>query len=276
MQPQEIATVETGGLVRAPVEVKAALPSNDCCFGEVFCRMAATGDSPHFLASSSPNRSQRRTTAGTFRRTRKVKKFAGLRLVLRWRRADRNTAGQWVLFPSRTTPASYLFGKLFSKPDLSVLETLRARIRRELETKDGIQDCVGRLAKRRKRTAAPLLRSLLSGNWDAPFTANAANRRRLVNHPDAARHLAGAQLLGKAVEFLSDGWLGEKMKDNQRGCSTARNCRARPSSGPGRRIVAGITEECPVPVAPSGPAGLRHSPWRRPPGGACAGSSAGV
>jgi len=48
------------------------------------------------------------------------------------------TPAQWVISITRHTGLN-VFKRLFSKPDLTTMEALGARIRRELESKEGIR-----------------------------------------------------------------------------------------------------------------------------------------
>ena len=131
MQPQEIATVETDLFEHREVKPHFI---NDCCFGEDFAawlrqRLADLGG----FEFSDPI--QEDYGWGLWATHGKDKFWLALSYV---GDGPTETPGQWVVSIAPHTGLN-VFKKLSTKPDLSTMETLRARIRGELESKDGIR-----------------------------------------------------------------------------------------------------------------------------------------
>jgi len=131
MQPQEIATVETDLFEHREVKPHFI---NDCCFGEDFAvwlrqRLADLSG----FEFSEPI--QEDYGWGLWATHGNDKFWLALSYV-----GDRPTEApaEWVVSIAHDTGLN-VFKKLFSTPDLSAMETLRVRIRRELETQDGIK-----------------------------------------------------------------------------------------------------------------------------------------
>ncbi len=127
MQPQEIATVETDIFEHRQVKPHFI---NDCCFGEDFAAWLQ----------------QRLANLAGFEFSEPIQEDYGWGL---WAMHDKEkfwialsyvgdgpteTPAQWVVSIAHDTGL-----KLSSKPDLSAMETLRTRIRRELESEAGIK-----------------------------------------------------------------------------------------------------------------------------------------
>ncbi len=131
MQPQEIATVETGLFEHREVKPHFI---NDCCFGEDFAAwlLQRLSDLQGFEFSEAI---QEDYGWGFFGTHGKDKFWIALSYV---GDGPTETPAQWVVSISHDTGLN-VFKKLFTKPDLSAMETLRARIRRELESKDGLK-----------------------------------------------------------------------------------------------------------------------------------------
>jgi len=131
MQPQEIATVETDLFEHREVKPHFI---NDCCFGEDFAvwlrqRLADLSG----FEFSEPI--QEDYGWGLWATHGNDKFWIALSYV-----GDGPTEApaEWVVSIAHDTGLN-VFKKLFSTPDLSAMETLRVRIRRELETQDGIK-----------------------------------------------------------------------------------------------------------------------------------------
>ncbi len=130
MQSQEIATVEMDLFEHREVKPHFI---NDCCFGEDFTAWLRQrlADLSGFEFSEPI---QEDYGWGLWATHGKDKFWIALSYV---GDGPTETPAQWVLSIAHDTGLN-VFKKMFSKPDLSAMETLRARIRRELETKDGI------------------------------------------------------------------------------------------------------------------------------------------
>jgi len=131
MQPQEIATVETDLFEHREVKPHFI---NDCCFGEDFAvwlrqRLADLSG----FEFSEPI--QEDYGWGLWATHGNDKFWIALSYV-----GDGPTEApaEWVVSIAHDTGLN-VFKKLFSTPDLSAMETLCVRIRRELETQDGIK-----------------------------------------------------------------------------------------------------------------------------------------
>jgi hypothetical protein len=127
----EIATVETDLFEHREVKQHFI---NDCCFGEDFAawlrqRLVSLAG----FEFSDPI--QEDYGWGLWATQGKDKFWVALSYV---GDGPTETPAQWVISITRHTGLNVL-KRLFSKPDLTAMEALRARIRRELESKDGIR-----------------------------------------------------------------------------------------------------------------------------------------
>ena len=131
MQPEEIATVETDLFEHRVVKPHFI---NDCCFGEDFAAWLRQrlGDLSGFEFSEPI---QEDYGWGLWSTHGKDKFLIALSYV---GDGPTETPAQWVVSIAHDTGLN-VFKKLFSKPNLNAMETLRARIRKELEMKDGIK-----------------------------------------------------------------------------------------------------------------------------------------
>ena len=131
MQPQEIATVETDLFEHQEVKPHFI---NDCCFGEDFAAWLRQRlvDVSGFEFSEPI---QEDYGWGFWATHAKDTFWIALSYV---GDGPTETPAQWVVSIAHDTGLN-LFKKLFSKLDLSAMERLRVRIRRELESKDGIK-----------------------------------------------------------------------------------------------------------------------------------------
>src|SRR5262249_55967132 len=130
MRPQEIATVETDLFEHREVKPHFI---NACCFGEDFAAWLR----------------QRLADLSGFELSEPIQEDYGWGFLARHGKdtfwialsyvgdGPTEAPAQWVVCIAHDTGLN-LFKKLFSKPDLSAMETLRARIRRELENQEGI------------------------------------------------------------------------------------------------------------------------------------------
>ena len=133
MQAQEIATVETDLFEHREVKPHFI---NDCCFGEDFAvwliqRLADLSSSGFELSAPI----QEDYGWGFWATRDKDKFWIALSYI---GDGPTETPVQWVVSIAHDTGLN-VFKKLFSKPDLSAITTLRARIRRELESTHGIK-----------------------------------------------------------------------------------------------------------------------------------------
>ena len=128
---QEIATVETDLFEHREVKPHFI---NDCCFGEDFAAWLRQrlADLASFEFSEPI---QEDYGWGLWATHGKDKFWLALSYV---GDGPTETPAQWVVSIAQNTGLNG-FKKLSTKPDLSAMETLRARIRRELESKDGIR-----------------------------------------------------------------------------------------------------------------------------------------
>jgi hypothetical protein len=128
---QEIATVETDLFEHREVKPHFI---NDCCFGEDFAAWLRErlADLAGFDCSEPI---QEDYGWGLWVTHGKDKFWLALSYV---GDGPTETPGQWVVSIAQYTGLN-VFKKLFRKPDLSAMETLRARVRRELESKSGIR-----------------------------------------------------------------------------------------------------------------------------------------
>jgi hypothetical protein len=131
MQQEEIATIETDLFEHREVKPHFI---NDCCFGEDFAAWLRQriADVSGFEFSDPI---QEDYGWGLWAAHAGDKFWIALSYV---GDGPTETPAQWVVSIAHDTGLNF-FKKLFSKPDLSVMETLRARIRSELESKDGIK-----------------------------------------------------------------------------------------------------------------------------------------
>ena len=125
----EIATVETDLFEHRQVKPHFI---NDCCFGEDFARWLRQRLANSEFESSNPI--QEDYGWGLWITLEKDKFWIALSYV-----GDGPTEApaQWVISVTRPTSLN-IVRRLFSKPDLTTMEALQARIRRELETTAGI------------------------------------------------------------------------------------------------------------------------------------------
>ena len=128
---QEIATVETDLFEHREVKPHFI---NDCCFGEDFAAWLRQrlADLASFEFSEPI---QEDYGWGLWATHGKDKVWLALSYI---GDGPTKTPAQWVVSIAHHTGLN-VFKKLPTKPDLSAMETLRARIRRELESKDGIR-----------------------------------------------------------------------------------------------------------------------------------------
>ena len=125
----EIATVETDLFEHRQVKPHFI---NDCCFGEDFARWLRQRLANSEFESSNPI--QEDYGWGLWITLEKDKFWIALSYV-----GDGPTEApaQWDITVTRPTSLN-IVRRLFSKPDLTTMEALQARIRRELETTAGI------------------------------------------------------------------------------------------------------------------------------------------
>jgi hypothetical protein len=132
MQPQRIATVETDLFEHREVKPHFI---NDCCFGEDFAtwlieRLADLSNSGFKLGKAI----QEDYGWGFWVTHGKDKFWIALSYV---GIGPTETPAQWVVSISNDTTLN-VFGKLFRKRDSTAMDTLRVRIRRELESQNGL------------------------------------------------------------------------------------------------------------------------------------------
>jgi hypothetical protein len=126
----EIATVETDLFEHRAIKRHFI---NDCCFGEDFAAWLRQrlADLAGFELSAPI---QEDYGWGLWATHGKDKFWIALSYV---GDGPTETPAQWVISITHHTGLN-AFKRLFSKPDLTTMEALRARIRRELESKEGI------------------------------------------------------------------------------------------------------------------------------------------
>ncbi len=131
MKPQDIATVETDLFNHREVKPHFI---NDCCFGEDFAAWLREriSDLPGFEFSEPI---QEDYGWGFWASCGKQSFWVALSYV---GSGPTEEPGQWVVLFAHDTGLN-IFKKIFTRPDLGAMETLRARIRKELESKDGIK-----------------------------------------------------------------------------------------------------------------------------------------
>lgn len=127
----EIATVETDLFEHREIKPHFI---NDCCFGEDFAAWLRQplADLADFEFSAPI---QEDYGWGLWATHGMDKFWIALSYV---GDGPTETPAQWVISITRHTGLN-VFKRLFSKPDLTTMEALRARIRRELESKEGIR-----------------------------------------------------------------------------------------------------------------------------------------
>ncbi|HWI59898.1 MAG TPA: hypothetical protein VNZ22_21895 [Bacillota bacterium] len=131
MQPQDIATVETDLFNHREVKPHFI---NECCFGEDFA--AWLRDRVSDLAGFGFSEPIQEDYGWGFWANYGKQSFWVALSYVGW--GPTEAPGQWVVCFA-CDPGLNLFKRIFTKPDLSAMETLRARIRKELETKEGIR-----------------------------------------------------------------------------------------------------------------------------------------